>query len=307
MLPLPTLPISTAAISLPVSVDGRWLYRLPGSMIGVVGSGQVLARANLSARQARAVGLMTSGTCGHTSIGSLKTADLKSSLANRLRQRTDLNGSILYRLTLKDRVTPAGQSIFALRASARPTSDSASIGSGWPTPTTRDHKDGGNPDVNVPLNALLGRVAWLAGWATPNVAFQDDCPEKHLERKRKAGVSVNPVITDLSMQARALAGWPTPHVNSVTGPGTEGRQGGLNLQTAVTMTGPARMTVTGELLIGSTAGMKSGGQLNPEHSRWLMGYPKEWARSMPGFAEWQKWQVLMALACGLPSPTASAP
>ena len=31
----------------------------------------------------------------------------------------------------------------------------------WPTPATRDGKGGGNPDVNVPLNSLLGRVAWL--------------------------------------------------------------------------------------------------------------------------------------------------
>ncbi len=36
----------------------------------------------------------------------------------------------------------------------------------WPTTTTRDWKDGGQCD-NVPLNALLGRVAWLSGWPTP--------------------------------------------------------------------------------------------------------------------------------------------
>ena len=39
--------------------------------------------------------------------------------------------------------------------------------SSWPTTTTRDHKDGTQCD-NVPLNALLGRVAWLASWGTPN-------------------------------------------------------------------------------------------------------------------------------------------
>ncbi|WP_051911552.1 DNA cytosine methyltransferase [Methylomicrobium agile] len=51
---------------------------------------------------------------------------------------------------------------------------------------------------------------------------------------------------------------------------------------------PMRYTSTGELLTGSPAEMKNGAQLNPAHSRWLMGYPKAWCaaaikahRSMP--------------------------
>jgi len=90
--------------------------------------GQVLAPANLSARQAKEMGLLTSGTYGRTSIGLSRSAALQSSLASRLQAKTASVGSTLYKLTWKDRVTPAGQSIPALRASVRRTSDKDFIG-----------------------------------------------------------------------------------------------------------------------------------------------------------------------------------
>jgi hypothetical protein len=48
------------------------------------------------------------------------------------------------------------------------------------------------------------------------------------------------------------------------------------LGSKVHLTGPTRLTASGELLTGSDAATESGGQLNPAHSRWLMGYPPEW-------------------------------
>jgi hypothetical protein len=155
-------------------------------------SGPEAARANLSARQAKDAGLLTSGTYGRFYSISYASADLQRSLENRLRAKTDLLGSTLFKLTWKDRNTPSGRRICALRASALRTSAKDSTSwpttttrdwkgpqgrayknpgknldlpaavtlTSWPTTTTRDWKDG-SECPNVPLNSLLGRVAWL--------------------------------------------------------------------------------------------------------------------------------------------------
>lgn len=157
----------------------------------------------------------------------------------------------------------------------------------WPTPTTRDWKDGGNPDVDVPLNGLLERVVWLAGWPTTRAADS----EKNVRTAEGALREIERKGTPQDLaQGAAIAGWGTPSCqdDNQSRMGAEAMarewnrpgasQSNLAKQAFILTQNPqpARFTVSGDLLTGSCAGMSGGGQLNPEHSRWLMGYPAAW-------------------------------
>ena len=232
-----TLPGLDSAIFSPASACGATPCVAPdGPMITPSGREAVLV--NLSARQAKAAGLLTSGTCGPRSTTSSASAALQSSLASRLQAVTDLHGSTLYKLTWKRRATPAGRWIPALRASARRISGKDCIG--WRIPSASD-PEGGIMEIR---KGCAGRYrlrdeAQLAGWVTPSARDWKDTPG--MVTKRPDGRSR---LDQLPRQA-VLADWNAP----------------------------VRLTVSGETPIGSSAGMESGGQLNPAHSRWLMGLP----------------------------------
>lgn len=214
--------------------------------------GRVRRRVSLSVLPVNNSDNSTGGTLPQHSCASLNSADLQSCLANKLQQQLENTGSMIYSLSWKDKATPAGRPYCQRAASVPRTKETdfssvpltnwqtptvCSIGArstqsmqkrtevrkktgrnstapgnlaeqislyltAWPTPTTRDHKDG-KECPNVPLNSLLGRVVWQADQ-------------------------------------------------------------------------PIRITGSGQVLTGSDAGMESSGQLNPAHSRWLMGFPPEW-------------------------------
>ena len=275
----PTSQATRNAISSPGSECGHsHSDALDGQTIDLFGPAP--AHANLSARQAKDLHLLTSGTYGQHGTTSLPSANLRSFLASRLQAMTATLGSTLFKLTWKQQATPLGRSFSLLRASVRrtdgtgfsswatPTSNNGT-GAGtsgrqggmnlqtmaklstWPTPCSQDGPNGWPAQGE---DRLPGAAA-LCGWQTPT------CPSRTADGHQAGN---NRYVTSVT---HALAPWSTPRANKRGFPDSHGSD--------------ERPADIGLMPIGYRARAESGGQLSPEHSRWLMGLPAEWTSCAP--------------------------
>lgn len=316
-----TSPATPERTSSPASESGTTRSGSPGGQSGFQ-FGPAPVRVSPSLRRAQVAASLTSATSGRRGSSSSESLDLQSSLGSRLQALTAWSGSTLFSLIWKERVTPAGRLISALRASVLRTSGSDS--SSWPTPQAGDSIRGvsekhaakqranGHGDRNLPNTTSLvapwptptvgdakssGRhttttgvmhpgttltdASRLASWATP--AARDF---KHANAKSYAERGGGSKGEQLANQVVHLAGWATPVATELgnTQENYKAMKGNMKSGARTAITHPsiqAQLVASGPEPTGSPAPTESRGQLSPEHSRWLMGLPTEWASCAP--------------------------
>ena len=260
------------ATSSPESAGGTKPYGLPAGR-STDPSGPAAARASRTARRGKASGTPTPATSGPRSSGSSASVALTQCLASKLKGRLNTGGSIEFKQTWREKVTPSGIVYSAHTARARKRSDGFVMTT---EPGTSISCESESP------SALPTFDSGCTGWPTPAAnEYEPANVETMLERRERCKATTsagNGFGLSLGMAAATFAPWPTPTVPNGgrtglrTEPGREGTPRHLSDAVTLVMTPPVGWN-TPRATDGEKGGPnQSGGALPADAAMVLAGW-----------------------------------